>query len=53
MQQHVSYKADKNYAVMNELKNGNYFGEISLLTNLSVTASIHTVSNTVWGRVHK
>ena len=45
--------ATKNYTVLNELSIGSYFGEISALTNLPVTASVHTASNTICARIHK
>jgi hypothetical protein len=51
--EHSSFKNNKKYAVMNELVKGSYFGEISILTNLNATASIHTVNNLVCGRLNK
>ena len=51
--QHASFRNNPNYTVINELEMGDYFGEISWLTNLSVTASIHTVSKTICGRLNK
>lgn len=51
--QHSSFKNKAKYAVMNELEKGAYFGEISILTNLTATASIHTVNNIVCGRLNK
>lgn len=42
-----------NYTTLNELEDGKYFGEISLLSNLPATASVHTVSNTIWAKLHK
>lgn len=51
---HASFnRSNKNYVVVNELESGSYFGEISLLTNLPATASVHTVSNTVCGRMSR
>jgi CRP-like cAMP-binding protein len=47
LHQHLSFKGKKNYTVVNELSPSSYFGEISVLTNLPVTASIHTVSDVV------
>ena len=35
------------HKVINELSQGDYFGEISLLTKLPPTASIHVISNTI------
>ena len=43
----------KNYANLNELKTGSYFGEISALNTLPITATVHAVSNTIWARMHK
>lgn len=43
----------KNYTVLNELAIGSYFGEISALNNLTVTASVHTASDTICARMHK
>jgi hypothetical protein len=51
--QHASFKNNGKYAIMNELEKGSYFGEISILTNLTATASIHTVNNIVCGRLNK
>jgi hypothetical protein len=51
--EHSSFKNNEKYAVMNELVKGSYFGEISILTNLNATASIHTVNNLVCGRLNK
>jgi hypothetical protein len=42
--EHSSFKNNEKYAVMNE---------ISILTNLNATASIHTVNNLVCGRLNK
>lgn len=53
MSAHVSFRNDRDYTVVNEIEKGSYFGEISLLTNLSCTASIHTVSNSICGRMSK
>lgn len=40
-------QANLNYTVINELSKSNHFGEISVLTNLPVTATIHVVSTTI------
>lgn len=40
-------RANKNYTVINELTTSDYFGEISVLTKLPATATIHVVSHTV------
>lgn len=37
----------RNYTGLNELEAGDYFGEISLLSKLPITASVHTVSNSI------
>ena len=44
---------ESNFTVVNELDGGKYFGEISLLTNLPTTCSIHTVSNTLCATLSK
>lgn len=43
----------KNYQVINELSAGNYFGEISVMTQLPATASIHAVSKSICCRISK
>ncbi|CAI2365644.1 unnamed protein product [Moneuplotes crassus] len=43
----------KNYTVLNELEAGTYFGEISALNNLPITASVHTAGDTICARMHK
>lgn len=53
LKQHVSFRNKHNYSVVNELESGSYFGEISMLTNLPVTASVHTASAVVCGRISK
>ena len=42
-----------NYKVVKELTNGDYFGEISLLTNLPVTCSIHSISNMIVSTIQR
>ena len=37
----------RNYTVINELTTSDYFGEISVLTKLPATATIHVVSHTI------
>ena len=44
---------DRNFTMVNELDEGKYFGEISLLTSLPTTCSIHTVSNTLCATLSK
>ena len=46
-------KKMKNYKVINEMKEGDYFGEISVMTNHPATASIHTVALTVCCEIQK
>lgn len=43
----IEDKVDENktdFRVVNELKEGNFFGEVGLLTNLKRTCSIFTIS---------
>lgn len=63
----VKKKTDNNYAqknmklengsikftIINELKNGSYFGEVALMTNLKRTATIFTVSAATVGYMDK
>ena len=44
---------NKRYKIINELEKGDYFGEISLITNLPITASIHTINMTICGVLTK
>lgn len=44
---------DKNYEIINELSEGKYFGEISLLNGTLTTASIHWVSEVTCARINK
>jgi CRP-like cAMP-binding protein len=37
----------RKYINIKEMLAGNHFGEISLLSNLSVTTTVHAVSNSV------
>ena len=37
----------KHYTIINELSKSDYFGEISILTKLPATATIHVVANTI------
>jgi len=46
-------KESKNYTIINELGEGKYFGEISLLTNLPITATIHWISDVICGHLSK
>lgn len=41
------------HKVINELSESKYFGEISCLTNLPATASIHVISHSTWFRLKK
>lgn len=53
----ASGKSDKDvktrYQVLNELQNGDYFGEIAIISKLPRTASVHTIKNTVCGSILK
>ena len=44
---------DKNYTTLNELGVGDYFGEISLMSKLPATASVHTAANTILVKLDK
>lgn len=44
---------NKNYTILNELEKGKSFGEVSLLTNLSATASVHTITSSICARLQK
>ena len=44
---------DYGFKVINELKEGNYFGEISMITNLRRTCSVYTVSNGFFAVIEK
>jgi hypothetical protein len=37
----------KQYTIINELSKSDYFGEISIMTKLPATATIHVVANTI------
>ena len=41
------------YRVISEVTDGSYFGEISLVGNLPVTATAHAISNSIWGTLNK
>ena len=43
----------ENYKIINELSTSDYFGEVSLITNLPVTATVHAISNTIWWEMSK
>ena len=45
--------SNKNYHVINELSEGKYFGEISLLNGTHTTASIHCVSDVICAKINK
>ena len=38
---------DSNHHVINELSAGEYFGELSLISNLPATSTIHVVNSTI------
>lgn len=38
---------NKQYTIINELSKSDYFGEISIMTKLPATATIHVVANTI------
>ena len=38
---------EENYRIINELSTSDYFGEVSLITNLPVTATVHAISNII------
>eukprot|EP00347_Sterkiella_histriomuscorum_P016745 403352016 len=41
------------FKVINELKQGDYFGEISIITNLKKTCSVYSVNNLICGLIKK
>ena len=49
----IKDQQSKRYKIINELEKENYFGEISLITNLPITASVHTVDLTICGVLSK
>lgn len=44
---------EENYKIINELSVSDYFGEVSLITNLPATATVHAISNTIWWEMSK
>lgn len=46
-------KDERNFLVINELNQGRYFGEISLLSNLKRTSNVYSVSNCFIGAIDK
>lgn len=44
---------DEQFTTLRELSNGTYFGEISLLTNLKVTATVYTKNYVTIGQIPK
>ena len=48
-----SVQDKQKYESIKELLKGDYFGEISILGNLSVTCTIHSVSKSVVWKLHK
>ncbi|CDW86569.1 voltage-gated ion channel superfamily [Stylonychia lemnae] len=41
------------FKIINELKQGDYFGEISIITNLKKTCSVYSVNNLICGLIPK
>ena len=46
-------KCDANYKVIKELTSGDYFGELSVLTNLPITWTIHSINNMIVSTIEK
>jgi len=49
----VEKTTEEKYSIVNELKTGDCFGEISLLTQFKRTATVYTISPTICCRVGK
>jgi len=46
-------KDESGFRIINELTEGDYFGEISMVTNLRRTCSVYTVSNGYFAVIEK